>query len=93
MQNSLYGGLAKDIKGLRNRGVRKAPLMVLIGAKMPAILVEVGFISNDRDEKLLKSSSHRQKVAQYIYSGIAGYADTLSTFQVSQKKAQPAGDD
>ena len=93
VQNSLYRGLAKDIEGLRNRGVRKAPLMVLIGAKMPAILVEVGFISNPRDEKLFKSSAHRQKVAEYIFSGISAYADTLSTFEVSQKKAQPAGDD
>ena len=93
VQSTLHGGLAKDIKGLRNRGVRKAPMMVLIGAKMPAILVEIGFISNPGEEKLLKSSAHRKKVAQHIYSGVAGYADTLSTFQVSQKKAKPAGDD
>ena len=93
VQSTLHGGLAKDIKGLRNRGVRKAPLMVLIGSKMPAILVEIGFISNPREEKLLKGSTHRQKVAQHIYSGVAGYADTLSTFQVSQKKAKPSGDD
>ncbi len=93
VQHSLHRGLAKDIKGLRNRGVRKAPLMVLIGAKMPAVLVEIGFISNPSDEKLLKSSTHRQKVAQHIYSGIAGYADTLSTFQVSQKKGKSTGDD
>ena len=93
VQHSLHRGLAKDIKGLRNRGVRKAPLMVLIGAKMPAVLVEIGFISNPSDEKLLKSSTHRQKVAQHIYSGIAGYADTLSTFQVTQKKGKSTGDD
>ena len=93
VQHSLHRGLAKDIKGLRNRGVRKAPLMVLIGAKMPAVLVEIGFISNPSDEKLLKSGTHRQKVAQHIYSGIAGYADTLSTFQVSQKKGKSTGDD
>ena len=93
VQRSLHRGLAKDIKGLRNRGVRKAPLMVLIGAKMPAVLVEIGFISNPSDEKLLKSSTHRQKVAQHIYSGIVGYADTLSTFQVSQKKGKSTGDD
>ncbi len=62
---------------------------------MPAVLVEIGFISNPRDEKLLKSSTHRQKVARYIYSGIAGYADTLSTFEVSEKKkkGKSAGDD
>ena len=93
VQTSLHRGLAKETRGLRNRGVRKAPFVVLIGAKMPAILVEIGFISNPGDEKLLKASAHRQKVAEYIYGGLAKYADTLSSFQVSEKKAKSTGDD
>ena len=47
VQSSVYSGLTKSTDGLRNRGVRKAPLLALIGAKMPAILAEIAFISND----------------------------------------------
>jgi N-acetylmuramoyl-L-alanine amidase len=87
VQAALHGGLVRDVKGLRNRGVRRAPLMVLIGAQMPSVLAEIGFISNARDEKLLKSDAFRQKVAQYIYDGVASYAETLSHVSVAQKQA------
>jgi N-acetylmuramoyl-L-alanine amidase len=83
MQSALYGGLATTTKGLRNRGVRQAPFLVLIGAKMPAILAEVGFMSNATDEKLLNTPAYRQKVAEFIYQGIAAYVDTLSAHELT----------
>jgi N-acetylmuramoyl-L-alanine amidase len=86
IQGALHAGLAGDIKGLRNRGVRKAPLIVLIGAKMPSVLAEIGFLSNPKDEKLFKSVKFRQKIAQHIYDGIAAYAETLSHVNVAQKQ-------
>jgi N-acetylmuramoyl-L-alanine amidase len=86
IQAALHAGLAGDIKGLRNRGVRKAPLIVLIGAKMPSVLAEIGFLSNPKDEKLFKSVKFRQKIAQHIYDGIAAYAETLSHVNVAQKQ-------
>ena len=61
----------------RNRGVRSAPFVVLIGANMPSVLAEVGFISNPRDEKLLKKDSNQQKLAQALFAGIEGYMKTL----------------
>ena len=85
IQEALYSGLASDVKGLRNRGVRKAPLIVLVGAKMPSILAEIGFLSNPTDEKLFKKRKFRKKVAQYIYNGIAAYAETLNPINVAQK--------
>ncbi len=84
VQKSLYGGLAKDTKGLRNRGIRKAPFMVLVGAKMPAVLAEVGFLSNPEDEKLLKSSAYRQKIANHLFEGVRGYSDTLSKVTLTE---------
>ena len=87
VQESLYGGLAKQTKGLRNRGVRKAPFMVLVGAKMPAVLAEVGFLSNPQDEKLLKSSSYRQKIANHLFEGVRGYSDTLSKVTLTESAA------
>jgi N-acetylmuramoyl-L-alanine amidase len=84
VQKAVHSELSKEIGGLRNRGVRKAPFMVLIGAQMPAVLCEVGFISNSQDEKLLKTSAFRQKVAESIFSGLSSYAETLSGVQVAK---------
>jgi N-acetylmuramoyl-L-alanine amidase len=83
MQSSLYGGLAKETAGLRNRGVRQAPLIVLIGAKMPAILTEIGFLSNPTDEKLFMSGTYRDKVAEKIFAGVESYVKTLSSHSLT----------
>jgi N-acetylmuramoyl-L-alanine amidase len=56
--------------GLRDRGVKQAPFVVLTGATMPAILVEVGFVSNPSEAQLLKSPAHQQRLAEAIAAGI-----------------------
>lgn len=71
---------------LYNRGVRHSPLAVLIGATMPAVLVEVGFISNPREEALLKTGQHRQKVAEALFKGIVGYSRSLSHYTLAQSE-------
>jgi N-acetylmuramoyl-L-alanine amidase len=68
----------------RNRGVKKAPFVVLIGASMPSILTEIGFLSNPRDEKELRKPETRQKIAEALYKGVAQYADSLSHFTVAR---------
>lgn len=65
----------------RNRGVKKAPFLVLIGAQMPSVLVEVAFLSNPREERLLKQPDYRQKLAEALYRGLFEYSTTLSHFQ------------
>ena len=50
---------------------------------MPSVLAEIGFISNPKDEALLKKDSTRQKIAEGLYKGLAQYAGTLSQFQVA----------
>ena len=70
--------------GTRDRGVKRAPFVVLIGAQMPAILTEIGFVSNSREEALLKKSAYRQKLAQAILAGVQQYAESLSQFAVAQ---------
>jgi len=82
MQTALYSAAVRSNPSARNRGVKKAPFVVLIGATMPSILAEIGFISNSREEGLLKRSDHRQKLAEALYRGVARYAETLSHFQV-----------
>ena len=69
----------------KNRGVKKAPFVVLIGASMPSILAEVGFLSNSKEEQLLKRPDHRQKLAEALYQGVSRYSQSLSHFQVAQR--------
>jgi N-acetylmuramoyl-L-alanine amidase len=85
MQASLYTAVNKSNPSARNRGVKKAPFVVLIGATMPSILAEIGFLSNVREENLLKRADHRQKLAEALYRGLSRYAETLSHFQVAAR--------
>lgn len=62
-------GLSKKIN-LRNRGVSQAPFYVLMGASMPSVLVEVGFISNKTEEKYLLTEKAQQDIAEGILNGI-----------------------
>lgn len=85
IQSSLYAVSAKSNATAQNRGVKKAPFVVLIGASMPSVLAEIGFLTNARDEALLRKPEQRQKIAEALYKGIAAYADTLSHFQVAKR--------
>lgn len=54
-----------------NRGVKQAGFYVLGGAAMPAILVEIGFLTNKKEERKLMDSRYREQVARAIYAGLA----------------------
>lgn len=69
----------EDLKqkiSLRNRGVNSANFYVLRRAKMPAILLELGFISNPEEEKQLRDPDFRQKLSEAILSSILHYQAT-----------------
>jgi N-acetylmuramoyl-L-alanine amidase len=89
VQASLYSFSAKNFPTEKNRGVKKAPFVVLIGANMPSVLAEIGFLTNSREEALLKKSDYRQKLADALFRGISKYADSLSHFQVAQTGLPP----
>jgi len=84
VQDSLSKRIQKSAKPVKNRGVRKAPFVVLIGADMPSILTEISFLSNPADEKMLKQPEHRQRVAEGIYQGLASYLQSLNSMGVNQ---------
>ncbi len=84
VQASLFAFSARSFPGERNRGVKKAPFVVLIGAHMPSVLAEIGFLSNPREEALLRKPEYRQKLAEALYRGVARYAEGLSHFQVAK---------
>jgi N-acetylmuramoyl-L-alanine amidase len=86
VQAALFAFSLRNFPAERNRGVRKAPFVVLIGANMPSVLAEIGFLSNPREESLLKKSDYRQRLAEALFRGVQRYADSLSHFQVAQNK-------
>ncbi len=91
VQESLYGGLALNSAGVRNRGIKKAPFIVLIGANMPSILAEISFVSNPTDERKLETSEHRQRIAESLYRGVSKYVSGLSGVKVASKIEKPEG--
>jgi N-acetylmuramoyl-L-alanine amidase len=85
VESALHSGLSAKNPGLRDRGVKKAPFIVLIGAHMPSILAEISFVSNPADERRLKTPDYRQKIAEFLYRGIARYVSGLSGVKVASK--------
>jgi N-acetylmuramoyl-L-alanine amidase len=83
IQDSLAKRMQKASKTVKNRGVRKAPFVVLIGADMPSILTEISFLSNPADEKLLKQPEYRQRVAEGLYQGVASYLQSLNSMTLN----------
>jgi N-acetylmuramoyl-L-alanine amidase len=91
VQHALYMGLVVATPATHNRGVKKAPFVVLIGAKMPSILAEISFVSNPQDERKLRSAAYRQRIALALYRGIARYASGLSGIKLASRVAQGDG--
>lgn len=84
VQASLWNMSMKMNNRSKNRGVREAPFVVLIGATMPSILAEVGFVSNPHDERLLRRSEQRQRIAEALFKGVSQYANSLGHLQMAR---------
>lgn len=71
--------LARKMKpaGLSPRGVKQGRFWVMVGATMPNILIEMGFVSNKYESKILKKKSNQKKIAQAIYEGIKKYKQDI----------------
>ena len=76
VHNSIVAELSQPPFGLKNMGVKQAPFYVLIGAEMPSILIELAFISNPDDAKLLADDAFIDELAGNISSGILQYVNT-----------------
>jgi len=79
VQQTLYSEVKTHHPILRNRGVKKAPFIVLINLNMPGILTEVGFISNPSEEKYFTGKQGQDQVAEALYKGIEKYFQSLGT--------------
>jgi N-acetylmuramoyl-L-alanine amidase len=91
VQRSLQNGLFARTS-IRDRGVRKAPFIVLIGANMPSILAEISFVSNPLDARRMKTAAYRQKIAESLYHGISRYVSGLSGINVVAKDTRAQTD-
>lgn len=81
VQQQLFGQLRSADPGLENWGVKRAPFVVLVATDMPAILAEVGCMSNKSEAAMLGHADYRQKIAEALYHGIHAYAGAAETPQ------------
>jgi N-acetylmuramoyl-L-alanine amidase len=91
VQQGLYSGLTRGNTGLKNRGVKKAPFVVLIGANMPSVLAEISFVTNPRDANQLRQPDYRERVAESLYKGVARYEAGLNGVKSPTLRASTAG--
>jgi N-acetylmuramoyl-L-alanine amidase len=89
VQEGMVASLKARDTDVSDRGVRTAPFYVLIGANMPSVLAEISFVSNPDEERLLRTSEHRQRIAQGIYEGVRSYLDGLDRNRRRQLTGSP----
>jgi N-acetylmuramoyl-L-alanine amidase len=85
VDSGLYSGLKKGNPGLKDRGVKKAPFVVLIGAQMPSILAEISFLTNPSDARQLRQAGYRQRIAESLVAGVERYLHGLSGTRPTDK--------
>ena len=73
IQSSMLSSTRKKFKGVKDGGVREAPFWVLVGAQMPAVLVELGYITNPTEGERLFNPFYQKALAKGIYNGINSY--------------------
>ncbi len=89
VQTSLYSQAVRGNPAAHNRGVKRAPFVVLIGAQMPSILAEIGFLTNSKDEANLSKPEYRQKIAEALYRGLNQYSQSLSHYEFAKSVEKP----
>ncbi|NDY41671.1 tetratricopeptide repeat protein [Dissulfurirhabdus thermomarina] len=82
VQSEVVRDLGQAYSGIRDLGVKQAPFIVLMGAKMPAVLAEVSFITNRTEEKRLRQGAYLDRLARGIVQGIKRYANETATAYV-----------
>jgi len=91
VQHALYGALASQNRGIRNRGVREASFVVLTGTEMPSILAEISFVSSPTDEEKLQSTEYREQIAGAIFKGVENFASTTHRVKIASNVAPSTG--
>jgi N-acetylmuramoyl-L-alanine amidase len=91
VQTSLNGHMRKSYNRIKNKGVKQAPFYVLLGAQMPAILVETSFISNPRECKRLTNQQYQNHLCDGIIKGIRRYIKEINPTALLRNNANAGG--
>lgn len=91
LQNVLVSAVGSDHPSVPDLGVKQALFYVLVDARMPSALVEVSFISNPQEERLLSNQAYRKKIAQSIVRGINGYFSSVAVQKVAAGRDEARG--
>jgi N-acetylmuramoyl-L-alanine amidase len=89
LQNSLVRRLRVSNRNLRDLGVKQAPFVVLVGAAMPSVLVEVAFLTHDQEGRLLARQAYRQRIAESLLDGIRRYLRSLKKTPIVANRQLP----
>ncbi len=90
VQGSIHKRLKKKYSRVKNKGVKQAPFYVLLGAQMPAVLVETSFISNARECKRLVNPKYQEQLAAGIVQGIRNYIKVIHPAALKQTGSRSA---
>jgi N-acetylmuramoyl-L-alanine amidase len=77
VQSAMVRKLRISNQQVRDLGVKQAPFVVLVGASMPSVLVEVSFLTNKQEGRMLGTSAYRQRIAEALLDGVRRYLRTL----------------
>jgi N-acetylmuramoyl-L-alanine amidase len=88
VQSNLVARLRKTQDDLPDRGIKQAPLVVLIGASMPSVLAEIGFVSTPEEGDRLKTSAYRQDIAEALRDAVLRYQRSLKGGTTTASRAQ-----
>ncbi len=86
VQDNLCNHMSSKYSNIKNKGVKKAPFYVLLGAQMPSILVETSFISNERECSRLASPEYQDRICDAIISGVGRYIRDINPTAFYDKK-------
>ena len=78
IHRSLFSSLREMSPGLKDRGVKSAPFLVLTGTEMPAVLAEVSCLSSKEETELLLRSDYRQYIAEALFDGIEAFSEKMA---------------
>lgn len=87
VQQSVVRTLRQKYNRIKDKGVKQAPFYVLMGAQMPAILVETSFISNSRECKRLKDPRYQEQLCDGIIDGIRAYINEINPTALNRPSA------
>ncbi|HYY25630.1 MAG TPA: N-acetylmuramoyl-L-alanine amidase, partial [Candidatus Udaeobacter sp.] len=76
LHGSLVAGMTKRMSDVRDLGVKKALFYVLVGARMPSVLVEMFFITHKSEGRAMSQESYQDAMVEALYEGIQKYAQT-----------------